>query len=74
MFVATKHVFFRDRSMLVPTKHNLSQQNVCRGNHTFVATKRILVAAPANDIEGPAWTVQTRFRLPSEEEDIDIFF
>ena len=35
IFVATKHVFCRDKSMLVETKN--------------VATKMILVAAPASD-------------------------
>ena len=35
----TKHVFCRNKSMHV----------FCRDKHTFVATKIILVAAPAND-------------------------
>ena len=40
-FVTTKHVFCRDKRMLVATK-------ICR-DKTFVATKMRLVAAPAND-------------------------
>ena len=67
MFVATKRVLYRDKSMLV-AKHILSRPNFLRDKHNFVetsillsrqrrlikhvfvATKMILVAAPANDI------------------------
>ena len=49
MFVATKHVFCSDKSMLVATKRLSQQTYFCR-NKTFVTTKIILVAAPANDM------------------------
>ena len=43
VFVATKHVFCRDKSLLVET-------NLCCGKHTCLSRqKMILVAAPAND-------------------------
>ena len=51
-FVATKHVFSHDKGMLVATKL-LSQQNIFVTIKCFVATKIILVAAPANDILNP---------------------
>ena len=45
MFVATEYVFCRDKHVFVATKHVF-----CR-DKTFVsvATKMVLVAAPAND-------------------------
>ena len=75
ILVETKHVFCRDKSMLVATSIIFSQQNIfvvtklrvllrqtriCRDKHVFVATntcllrlfvatKVILMAAPAND-------------------------
>ena len=39
VFVATKHVFYHDKSMLVTTKHLSRQNYVCRDNHVFVTTK-----------------------------------
>ena len=59
VFVSTKHVFCRDKSTLVATKISWQQKDVainvlwlqtrvCR-HKTFVATKMILVAAPATD-------------------------
>ena len=62
-FVTTKHVFChacRDKYMFVVTNSCrdksfvarntcLSRQKFCRSKHTFVATKIVLVAAPAND-------------------------
>ena len=45
IFVATKDVFCRDKH-----KHGF-----CR-DKTFVATKMILVAAPANDTIGPLYS------------------
>jgi len=64
IFAATKHVFRRDKSMFVATKLRLSGQNFCCDKYfvvtkmilayivwrqkVFVATKMILVAAPAN--------------------------
>ena len=43
VFVATKHVFCRDKSLRVET-------NLCRGKHTCLSRQQIiLVAAPAND-------------------------
>ena len=41
MFVAIKHVFCRDKSMLVEAKP-LLRQNICR-DKTFVATKLFVV-------------------------------
>ena len=38
-FVATKHVFCCDKSMLVATKVLSRQNYVCRDKHNFVATK-----------------------------------
>ena len=51
-FVATKHVFCRDKNMLVATKlclSVLSRRKFCRDKHSLFATKIRLVAAPAND-------------------------
>ena len=59
-FVSTKGVFLRvcrDKSKLVATKIMFVATNICRDKnmfcrrdkHNFVATKMILVAAPAND-------------------------
>ena len=39
----------RQNTFFVETNITLSRQKFCRGKHTFVATKMILVAAPAND-------------------------
>ena len=56
VFVTTKHVFCRDKKYacrdktFVPTKLCLSRQIFDK--HLFVATKTILVAAPANDTRG----------------------
>ena len=50
IFVATKHVLCRDKSMLAATKplwrqnSCLSWQKFCRDKHTFVATKDFFVA------------------------------
>ena len=44
-FVATKDVFFVCVFVLL-----FFPPDVCRDKHVFVATKMILVAAPANDI------------------------
>ena len=49
MFVTTKHVFCHDKSMPVETKLLLPGQTRVCCDKTFVATKMILVAAPAND-------------------------
>ena len=69
IFVATKHVFCRDKSILVATNTCLSSQNILtrhdksfvaasillsRQQTCFVATKIILVASPANDRKGSA--------------------
>ena len=48
IFVATKHVFCHEKSMLAATKR-LSRQNyalsrVCRDKHTFVATKDVFLS------------------------------
>ena len=63
-FVATtKHLsrqqnFCRDNKTLVATRQNIFEKRMfCRNKHAFaknvfVATKMILVAAPANDTEG----------------------
>ena len=48
VFVETKDVFCRDKRMLVETKRLSRQTRVCL-EKTFVATKIILVAAPASD-------------------------
>ena len=47
VFVATKHVFCRDKHTFVATNVFVAT-NICR-HITFVATKMILVAGPAND-------------------------
>ena len=39
VFVTTKHVFYRDKSILVTTKLLLRHNYVCRSNHVFVTTK-----------------------------------
>ena len=60
--VATKDVFCRDKYVLITTKAGfvttcifLSRQKTCFDvDKTFVATKMILVAAPANDAPGPS--------------------
>ena len=61
MFVVTKHIFCCDKSMLVATKVTklcLSRERFCC-DKTFVATKMILGAAPANDnrLESPMVTL-----------------
>ena len=55
-FMATKHVFCRNKNMrqserVCRDKNILSRQRqgvLCRDKHVFVATKMIFVAAPAN--------------------------
>ena len=54
IFVATKHVFCRDKSMLVATKQDnfcrdkrhFVRQKFCPDKHTFVATKDVYVFVP----------------------------
>ena len=51
LFVVTKHVFWRKRRKICRNKHEVlsRQAYFCCDKHVFVATKMILVAAPAND-------------------------
>ena len=75
VFVATKKKKKKKKKKkLVETKHSFVPTKVFVAAIILLSRQTIiLMAAPANDIEGPAWTEQTRFRLPSEEEDIAIF-
>ena len=72
IFVATKHVFCLDKSMLVAPNVIFVATKVmfCRGKHIFsrqktcfVATKMILVAVPVNDVRvDQFWPVGNKVR------------